>query len=109
MHQTYGNRTEGTYAQRISVEDCTFFRYHLEEEEKKFFFSVKKTYFTSERQLFGDIYCQSSRVSRNANSASIRKFESKPSSLNRVVPQVLCQKLIEYLFIFNQNMFLGLG
>ena len=48
-------------------------------------------------------------VSRNANSVSICKFESKPSSLNRVVPQVLLHKLIEYLFIFNQNMFLGLG
>ena len=37
------------------------------------------------------------------------QIESKPSSLNRVVPQVLLHKLIEYLFIFNQNMFLGLG
>ena len=37
------------------------------------------------------------------------QFESKPSSLNRVVPQVLCHKLVEYLFIFIQNMLLGLG
>ena len=40
---------------------------------------------------------------RKANSASICKFDSKPSSLNRVVPQVLVHKLIENLFIFNQK------
>ena len=42
-------------------------------------------------------------MSRKANSASICKFDSKPSSLNRVVPQVLLHKLIEYLFILNQK------
>ena len=45
------------------------------------------------------------KLSRNANSASIYKFESKPSSLNRFVPEVLLHRLMEYLFIFCQNMF----
>ena len=46
-------------------------------------------------------FCQRQPVSRNENSASICKFESKTLILNRVVPQVLLHKLIEYLFIFD--------
>ena len=31
-----------------------------EEGEEEIFFAVKRTYFSSERQVFGEIYCQSS-------------------------------------------------
>ena len=47
-------------------------------------------------------------VSRIANSASICKFKSNPSILNRVVPQVLFHNQTKQLLIFNQSMFLGL-
>ena len=62
-------------------------------------FSAKKTYFTCERQIFGDISRQSSRCH-----ATRIQHQYANLSLNRIVPQVLLHKLIEYFFIFNQNM-----
>ena len=77
-----------------------------EEEEEKLIFSVKKTYFTSERQVFGEISCRSSPChATRILHQYVLKFESKPSSLNRVVPQVLLHKLIEYLFILTKTCF----
>ena len=78
-----------------------------EEEEEKYIFRLKKHILLTSTTIWRN-FPSKQPVSSNANSASICKFESKPSSLNHVVPQVLLHKLIEYLFIFNQNMFLGL-
>ena len=79
-----------------------------EEGEEEFFFRLKNIFFFRAASIWRNLLSKQP-VSRNANSASICKFESKTLILNRDVPQVLLHKLIEYLFIFNQNMFLGLG
>ena len=71
-----------------------------EEEEEKYFFRLKKHIFLPSGNYLGNLLSKQP-VSRNANSASICKFESKTLILNRDVPQVLLHKLIEYLFIFN--------
>ena len=57
---------------------------------------VKKNKKTEKLSFVGSwrVFLLSQRpVSRNANSASICKFKSNPSILNRVVPQVLLHKL----------------
>ena len=63
------------------------------------FLLIKKNCHLSDQKDFSILSEQS--VSRNANSASICKFKSKPSILNRVVPQVLLHNLTKQLLIFN--------
>ena len=72
-----------------------------EEEREKLVFGWKIEDVTDIGITGREIFLSKKPVSRNENSASIWKLESKTLILNRVVPQVLLHNLMEYLFIFN--------
>ena len=56
---------------------------------------VKKTKKSLICRIMKNFLLSEQPVSRNANSASICKFKSNPSILNRVAPQVLLHNLIK--------------
>ena len=75
-----------------------------EEEKENFFFRLKKDILLPSGNYLEKFTVKAAGVRQREFYINMQ-IESKPSSLNRVVPQICLHKLIEYLFIVNQNMF----
>ena len=90
------------------MEDCKCFRYHLEGEEKYFFFSVEKHILLPSGNYLETFTVKAAGVTQREFCINMQIWVETFKPESRCATSLL-HKLIEYLFIFNQNMFLGLG